>query len=122
MITGSLPDILQYPGLNTLVLSNNCISGTLMASTNQGNSGLNTLVLNALSLGSYCPNKQVFHGSIPSSFFALPNLTDLYLVLTITLSMDINIITIIIFIGRKRFNRNFTRAGCIQSKQYKFSL
>ena len=80
MITGSLPDIFQFPSLKTLVLSNNCISGTLMASTSQSTCGMNTLSLNALSLGKHCPNKDIIHGSIPPSLFAVPNLTDLYLV------------------------------------------
>jgi len=79
-ISGSLPSVLfNDMTLETLVLSSNCITGTLPMSV--CNCSITNLILDGIGLGSRCNKKSklTFYGTIPSCLFSLESLEVLHL-------------------------------------------
>lgn len=78
-ISGSLPDALfNYTTLDSLILSSNCISGSIPMSVCDSN--IKTLILDGIGIGHQCEKKKVrLYGTIPPCIFSMPSLNVLHL-------------------------------------------
>ena len=78
-ISGSLPDALfNYTTLDSLILSSNCISGSIPMSVCDSN--IKTLILDGIGIGHQCKKSKLrFYGTIPPCIFSMPSLNVLHL-------------------------------------------